>query len=298
MQLLLLAAVLSTSTLLAVDQGLLSLAPPDAQILAGINLEHAKAAPLGRFIQAQSQQKQELELSAMEKTMGFDPWRDVREVLVAAGPPDPGAFLVLLRGTFGVPRIVEAALANGGAAETYNGAIVVQRRTDKTALAFPGQTLAIIGPPATVRAAIDRKAGPAVISPALLEQVNQLSATQDAWFVSAAPLAGLDMQSPFAGLTKMQRSSGGLKSGAELVISLRGWFATAQDASALAAQLKVLLISADLYVRDSYRPASGLLRNLNVSAEGLVVNLSVSAPESQIEQLLSSSPRSFTPLLP
>ena len=84
---------------------------------------------------------------------------------------------------------------------------------------------------------------------------------------------------------KVQQASGGVKLGANVVVSLQAVSTTDQDAAALAGTLRSLAGTADLFVKDTYMQAGTLLQSLNVTVDGLVTKVSLSVPETQIEQL-------------
>src|SRR5215468_8327302 len=84
----------------AADPQLLNLVMPDVKVLAGVNVEQAKTTPFGQYVLMQVQTNDQ-ELRRLEELTGFDPTRDVRELLVAsnaAGGENKGLFLA--RGNF------------------------------------------------------------------------------------------------------------------------------------------------------------------------------------------------------
>lgn len=299
---LLAAAIVLTGSLLAADPGLVSLALPDTQLMAGVNVEQLMLSPFGQYLQAQAGQLSDNGLQKLIDTTGFDPRRDLREILVSSsGMPGNGSGLMLARGTFNVARILEAATADGAIVETYKGVSIIQKSKQES-LAFPDSTLAIAGGAADVRAAIDRKTAPTAIGSALAVEVNRMSTTEDAWFVSMAPLSQLQPQSsgangpgggqfagPFAGMNKVQQASGGIKFGANVVVSLQAVSPTEQDAAALAAVLKSFAGVSDLFMHDQYVAAGALLKSLNVTADGPATKISLSVPETQIEQMIQAA---------
>jgi TonB family protein len=292
------AATVLTGSLFAADPELVSLAMPDTQVMAGVNFEQVMLSPLGQYLLAQTGQLPDAGLEKLIETAGFDPRRDLREILVSSnGQPGSGSGIILARGAFDVPKILEAAVAGGATIETYKGVSIIGK-PKQDAMAFPDSTLAIAGDAAGVRAAIDRMSAPTAISSALAVQVNQLSTTEDAWFVSMAPLSKLQPQAPgatgagpgpFAMLSKVQQSSGGVKFGANAVVSLQAVSPTDQDAAALASVLRSFASAGDLFMKDVYVPAAALLKNLNVTAEGPVTTISLSVPEQQIEDMIKAS---------
>ena len=286
------AATILTGSLFAADPELVSLAMPDAQVMAGVNVEQVMLSPLGQYLLAQTGQLPDAGLEELIETAGFDPRRDLREILVSSnGLTGRNSGIILARGTFDVPKIVEAAVADGATIETYKGVSIIGK-PKQDAMAFPDSTLAIAGDDAGVRAAIDRKSAPTAISSALAVQVNQLSTTEDAWFVSMVPLNQLQGNSaagpgPWSIYGKVQQAGGGVKFGANVVVSLQAVSPTDKDASALADLLRSFASASDLFLpKDVYVGASSLLKNLNATAEGPVTTISLSVPESQIEEII------------
>jgi hypothetical protein len=298
MQLRLIAAAgLLAGSLFAADPGLLDLAMADARVMAGINVEQARTSPFGQYVLARMQEH-ESELLRLAEATGFDPRRDLREVLLAStGEPGSHTGVVLARGVFDPGRIVEAARSQGKTIDTYRGVAVIRGGEGKHgSLAFPDSTLAVAGDDASVRAAIDRKGEPSAIGADLAVQVSQLSTTQDAWFVSLVPPnqlrphpaeAGGPPPGAFGTLSKVQQASGGVKLGANMVLSARAVSQTEKDAAALADVVKMLADLAQMNAPQGQpAAAAALLQNLAVTAEGAVTTLSLSIPEQQLEQLI------------
>src|SRR5664279_1243671 len=102
-----------SGALSAADPQLLNLVMPDAKVLAGVNVEQAKGTQFGQFIlnQMQTQDSQRQQLALLT---GFDPRRDVRELLVASdGVPGGKTGLALASGTFDVGKLTAAATLKG-----------------------------------------------------------------------------------------------------------------------------------------------------------------------------------------
>jgi TonB family protein len=289
---LLAAATILASSLFAADPELVSLAMPDTQVMAGVNVEQALLSPLGQFLKTQPGLLPEKDLQKLIETTGFDPRRDLREILVSLNKvPADKSGIILARGTFDVPRILAASENTGATTDTYKGVPVILRAA-RGCLAFPNSTLAILGSEADVHAAIDRISAPTAINSALAVQVNQLSTTEDAWFVSMAPLSQFQPQAPGAGgpmamIGKVLQASGGVKFGANVVVSLQAVSATDQDAATLAAGLKALMGVAQMAgSKGEMAQAAALLQGLNITADGPVTKISLSVPEQQVEQMI------------
>jgi TonB family protein len=290
------SAILLAGSLFAADPGLLSLAVPDTQVMAGVNVAQLMLSPFGQFLLTQSGPASDAGLQMLIETADFDARRDLREILVSAGG-QPGSIsaIILARGTFDVPKIIEASLASGATVQTYKGVPILERPRQGS-IALPDSTLAISGDTTHVRAAIDRMSAPASINSALAALVNQLSATEDAWYVSMAPLSLLPPQapgagpSPFAMLSNVQQVSGGVKFGANAVVSMQAVSATNQDAATLAAGLKALSGIAQMGGSNGdLAQAAALLQSLSVTVDGQITKVSLSILESQIEQMIQAS---------
>jgi hypothetical protein len=290
--------VILTGSLFGADPALLSLAMPDTQFAAGVNVEQVVLSPLGQYLMMQSQQQSDAGLQKLVEATGFDPRHDLREILVVASGQAGGAStgIVMARGTFNVPRILEAALALGATVDTYKDVQILQGKAKgQPSVAFLDASTAILGEPANVRAAIDRKSAPAAISSALAVAVNLASTTEDAWFVTLAPPSRMqpqlaDAQGPIAVVNKIMQASGGVKFGANLVLTIKGILPTAQDAKSLADLLKSFIGLAQMSAQDapSKAAAAALAKNLDVSADGSTMKIAFSIPEPQLEEILKS----------
>src|SRR5271155_5451268 len=79
-----------------VDPALLALVMPDAKMLVGIQVIQAQSSPLGQYLLSQVQLDRNT--NQVMTAAGFDPRRDLREILAASGDGLNG--LLLGRGTF------------------------------------------------------------------------------------------------------------------------------------------------------------------------------------------------------
>src|SRR5690349_13946973 len=74
----------------AADPQLVALLMPDAKVVGGINVDQAKATPFGQYVLTEMQQAtQDKKLQEFIATTGFDPSRDVHELLMASNSPGP-----------------------------------------------------------------------------------------------------------------------------------------------------------------------------------------------------------------
>jgi hypothetical protein len=310
-----------SGTAFAADSQLMNLVMPDAKILAGVNATSAIVSPLGQFILTKIGQTPPEFITAT----GFNPLQDVTEVLAAtaADPSHPGG-LVLARGTFPVDKIT-AALTGGKAnwqLTTYGGATLISTANpqDKIAhaVAFLGDSIAVAGDLASVKAAIDRSTGANSIDPALVVTINQLSASEDEWLVSSVSVGSLftaftTRSNPANGpantannpvatvlpvLKSVQSFNGGVKFGSDVVVTGQAVSNSPQNAAALNAVIKLgIALGASLTPKDpQLTQAIQLLQAAQVTTNGSEVDLSLSIPEAQVEALLNSLPARSKPV--
>ena len=280
------AATIWGGSLFAADPGLLSLVMPDARVLAGVNVEQVKASPLGRYYLTRiAQQRASDPLHSVDIT-GFDMWRDLREVFFSAsGLEKESSGLVVARGTFDVSKIIAEAKAGNEAIETYHGVEIIDKGPP---VAFLDATLAITGDPASVHAAIDRRQAPTVMSPAMALQVSQLSSTMDAWIFAYTASSGPAPHDLSGILAKVQQISGGVRLGAQIVLTLQAVSQTDADAASFAEMVKVM----GLGTAAPGAPAALMQigQALRITVEGNTTKISLSVPEALIEEIFKNPP--------
>lgn len=305
------ARILTTATLFtaftgvltarAADFQLLSMVMPDAKVVVGVNVDSAKASPFGLYVLTQMQSNN-TDLQQLIALTGFDPTRDVHEVLAATtsttGTKTPNG-LVLARGNFDIDKITKVATEKGATVETYNKATLIEDPQKMVGIAFIDSTLVAAGDIANLKAAIDRPGMGQSLPSAVLTQVGQWSGNQDAWIVTTVPLAALapaaqpaagantnPMANPMAGvMQQIQQMSGGVKFGNSVV----GTAAIQADTAANATQLaNTLQFFVNLIQMQSQKDAqlASLAQGFTVNATGTTVNVGITLPEAQFQQLL------------
>ena len=295
------AFLLFTALLPAADQQLVSLLMPDAKVVAGLNVEQAKNSPFGQFLLSRVQTG-DPGLANLTTATGFDPRRDLQEVLMGTAG-DPGQKgLVLARGTFDASRIFAAAQLGGHTVETYKGVNILTGNEDSMthAVAFLHGSIAVAGDLDSVHGAIDRRSGGSSIDPALAAKVDQLSNSLDAWSVSTVPPAALANQKvPDVNIKGLLNSdvlkailqtSGGVKFGAIIQLTGEAVARSAQDATALAnvAQFLGNMVQANAPAA-SAAAITALVQSISVQADGNVVKFALGIPEAQFENFVSAA---------
>jgi hypothetical protein len=293
----LLPVLLGASLLQAADPQLLSLVPPNSKVIAGVNLDQARSSPLGQFLTSMLPTDQGFQ--QFVAATGFDPRRDLHEILVAAtGPEKTAGHLILARGTFDVNRMLALVPQdNPLIRQTYNGTLIFSHSKDEMSFAFPDANTAVAGDLASVKASIDRRGQSAGIDPLLAARIAVLSSTLDAWAISTLPFSSLPH--PAAGpnsknimsselLAKIQQTSGGIKFGDQVQFVGEAVTGDPKDATALGDVIKFLATMAQSQAPAEAAPAVALMQNLHVVADGATLHMDLAIPESQIEALVTA----------
>jgi hypothetical protein len=276
----------------AADPQLLNLVMPDAQILAGVNVDQAKTSAFGQYIITQIQTNDPHFQQFITQT-GFDPTQDLDELLVASnGATTNPSHLTLARGTFNASQIDAAATKAGATSEVYNGISITENPKHTSGFAFLSGTLAVAGDIASVKGAIDRQNTPTTLPSTLLGAVTTLSATYDAWGVSEVPPPAFKPPAnapslpnvPATLFQNVQQASGGVKFGPQITVNAQLTTDTAQNATALSNVLQFLLNLGQMKEQQN-APAAAALQSVQISTSGTTVTIAASIPEADVEAL-------------
>ena len=284
-----------SGTLSAADPQLLNLVMPDAKVLAGVNVDQAKGTQFGQFILSQLQ-THDAQMQQLVTLTGFDPRRDVSELLVASdGVAGSKTGLALARGNFDIAKITAAATVAGAATEVYNGFTILEDPKNKEAgIVFLDATKVAAGDVASVKGAIDRLKTPQPLPVAVTVKVNQWSLSQDAWGITTVPPdslvpAGQATQNPMFNVGKsVQAAAGGVKFGALVVFSGEAQCDTAQNAKTLGDMIQLLINMAQMQANLD-PTAAALIKSVTVTADGSLMKIQASLPQEVLQQLLQQA---------
>ena len=277
----------------AADQQLLNLVMPDAKVMADINVAQAKNSPFGQYVLAQAETKDLTELAALT---GFDPTKDVNELLVA-GTGAQHSGLALALGNFSVASITGAISQQGKVTtETYGGVTIYEDPKQEGGLAFLNSSTAVAGDVASVKAAIDRLSAPSILPASLMTEIGRLSAANDAWVLTTVPPSSLKPSAsapsvPGVGngaqnaFHAVQSASAGIKFGANVVLTVVAQADNAQDAASIVQLIQFFVNMAQLKAADEPQ-VQALAKALAVSASGATVNVLLSLPSAQFQELV------------
>ncbi|HSB12981.1 MAG TPA: hypothetical protein VLE22_00900 [Bryobacteraceae bacterium] len=301
--------LLAVAIVPAADTNLMNLVMPDARMISGFNIERAKASPFGQFLLSQMAAS-DPDFEKFVAATGFDPRRDLHEMLFAsAGTPDSAHAIVLVRGLFDSPRIEAMAKLNGAIIRAYKG-VAVMHGTQRGgpwsfnmgatkadgAFAFLDNTTAVLGDARSLHSVIDRRVGGRGLNPRLAARAQQLSEQYDIWGVSMMPVSEWASKVPDENvsgvmqgdaLRSIEQSSGGIRFGKVIEISGEAITRSEKDATALADVIRFLTGLLQLNQKDARitGPAK-LLQSLDLRTEGNVMKLSLLVPEAELEKFI------------
>jgi hypothetical protein len=288
----------------AADSTLLKFVMPDAKVVSGINVDTIMLTPFGQFFLAMLPAPDPGFDQAITMT-GFDPRRDIHEILMAS-PADPGkkTGLLLIRADFDKERILSLLTSVGKTPEVYHGSEILAAPAAPNrisqALAFLDTGVAVAGDVDSVKAAIDRRATATTLDPALVARIATVSANRDAWVLSTASISSFAKSVPNPNVSgalqgdlikAIQESSGGVKFGSIIEISGELTTKTDQDASSLASVVQFFMNMA----QGAGHPELGsLIHNLNVQAASNEVKVSMTIPEADLETMIKVAQKTRT----
>lgn len=297
---------LQVSAFAAVDPGLLRLVMPDAKVIAGLQVRETKNSLFGQYVLSHMQVDDAGFKKFIAQT-GFDPRRDVTEILMASNweqSTPQSRWLVAARGSFNLAQITAGAKTYGGTVTDFQGVGIltyseVAKPEVESGIAFFDSSRAVMGDLASVKAAIQRQQSNAAPTGDLLDRVRDLSSKNDFWFVTTVPIsefAGAMPNPNLSGAMKgdllaaIHQASGGIRFGETVTISGEAITRSNKDAQALVDVFRFLagLIQLNSENNKVAGQVSTLLDSMDLKTSGNVMTMSVAIPEQQLEQLLNS----------
>jgi hypothetical protein len=294
----------ASSAFAAIDPVLLNLAPPNSTALAGIQVDQGLNSSLGQYLLAQL--KPNTQLDSFITLTGFDPRRDLKQVLVAAAGTqgvNNHAGLVLGRGVFETSKLSAAVSIGGGTKTTYSGIdIYSSKDDDMNSVAFLDSSTVAIGDATSVKGAIDRfRAGSSVRADLAQRAIDQSNLYQ-AWFVTTSMdqlSTGISATAPGSpvpvnALQSILQAAGGLKLGADAVtFGVEAVTRTDKDAQSLVDVVKFFasMIQMNRNTDPNAQRAAAIIDTATITATGTTMRVNVAVPQQDIMQFLNQQPK-------
>jgi hypothetical protein len=290
----------------AADPTLLQMVMPDAQVVAGLQVDSAKSSLFGQYVLSHLSVN-DTQLEQFTSETGFDPRHDVNEIVIGSNwksnTPD-NRWIVAAHGAFNIPKITSTAQAHGGVIAPYQGIDVVTHLSSSdaqvdTVLAFLNSSTVLVGDLTSVKAAIDRKKSNTPTDASIVTKAQSTSSGKDFWFVTLVPLSNFSASIPdpnVSGAMKgnlmaaINQTSGGIRFGDTVTISAEAVTRSEKDAQALVDVVKFFagLVQLNRQKDPTAGQVATLLDTLQTSTAGNITTISIAIPEAQLEQLLNS----------
>lgn len=264
-----------------IDPALARMIPPDAVMLAGVRMDQIRTTPLYQKLMAQ---KRLAQLDQFAEETGFDPRKDVRELLVASNGKDT---VVMARGTFQIRGF------EGVKQTSYRGYTLFAKEEAGVAL-IDGAT-AVAGKLGGVRAALDQyKSGNRNAPAVLLARVQEIPPQNQAWSVAQGFGSFLEGSIPQTGnaanFGKILRSLENTTGAADFRAGLNGFATglckTEQDAKNIGDAARGLVGLGRLSVPDNQPELLRLWDGIQVDQQQRTVKITVTIPQDLIDKLI------------
>jgi hypothetical protein len=274
----------------AADPTLLNLVMPDAKVAFGLNVEKIVASPIGRELSSQIRQAPP-ELQQIFQDTGFDPTRDLKEVLIAStGQGQNAPTLILARGTFDVAKLSAFAFTSGRPPVMCEGVpILTHPAKSSGALALLDSNTVIGGDLEQVRAAIRRRESSTPLNEVFAAKAAKLSEQYDVWGFSTVSLANMvppaapnaSLQQAADLLKSIQQVSGGMRFSPDMEMAAELVTRTQKDAESMRDTLG--FVSA--FLAANQKNPSGLKADaLKVSVNARTVHIALHVTEAELRK--------------
>jgi hypothetical protein len=291
---LLAAAVVSQ----AADPRLLELVMPDARVAIGIDVGRMRSSPFSQSVSSGIHEA-DPELRKLLDAAGFDPLRDLQELLiVTTGAPKDAPVLLIARGSFDFDRLRSFALSAGSKLLNHESVEILTDPEKKSGgFALMDNSLIVGGSLEQVRAAISRRGRGMVINTELATRMEAMSSRYDAWIVSIAPLgplaAGVSQEAvqSLAGsdmLKRIEQFSLGIGLSYDLTIAAEVVTKDDKDAGALGDGIQMLLGMAQKKLQEQPGGAEAL-KSLDFGVEGRTLHLGFTVPQAEVQKAIQSA---------
>ena len=217
----------------------LELVPDWAGSIVVLNAEHMRRSSMFDDLMTLVEKSSAMRGDAkLLRDAGFDLRRDLKTVVLASQPGDPGNALLLVEGRTDTGKLFGKAVANGGVRRTHRAQTYVEVSRGKLSMADLGDYLVIAPSPRHMKAVIDVHRGKgraASDNRQLMSLVQKTDSKGDLWMVLglAARKAGGDS----AGVADLKTITASVDVAKGLDMQVRLYAASAQGATEVASYL-------------------------------------------------------------
>lgn len=278
----LLAAAAPATAAASDGRAALELVPDWAGSIVVLNAEHMRRSSLFDDLMSLIEKSGAMRADAkLLRDAGFDLRRDLRTVVLASQPGDPGNALLLVQGRIDAGRLLGKAIENGGARRTHRTQTYVEVSRGKLSIAELGGYLVIAPSPRHMKEIIDVHRGKgrsARDNRRLMSMVKRTDSDGDLWMVVG--LAARKGGGENAGLADLKTVTASLDVASGLRMQVRLYAGSDQGATDLASYL------GQLGEQTADHPdLAGLFGKLSVKRTGSRVDASMKLTASELSSL-------------
>jgi hypothetical protein len=270
---------------------MLELIMPDARVVVEINMDRIVSSPMGQAMSPQMKAQLVNLRPAWQDPLsglsGLDWNHYAQEVIFAGGAPaSPGAqppSLVIVRGLLD-PAWIESLNAFSGVKSNYLGVPMLSSGKDSAVVAFLDGSIAVIGLPADVKAAIRRRGQNTAPSPVLAEGLARYEGQYDVWMVSAGSPTAPAKSPAGASLKWIERLdsfTGGVRLSPDFELSAEMTMRNDKDVADMVDGLRWFADVVQTQERTSLS-----IEDLNFKVDGKRISLALQVPEQQVRTAL------------
>ncbi len=286
----------------AADSSLLRYLPADARLVAGVDLEAARHTPFGGYVLNRIEAHAD-DFEELESKTGFDPRTDLLEIVIGGNSAGrAGDSIVIARARFfDVPAISVWAADKGARVSVADGVTVIRGGRDNApAVAFPSDSVMLVGRSENIRAALERVSAGGKIDSAVSDRITEISMGNHLWglmlgspaeFVGKIDEETVDSAMQGDIIRSIQELSGSAVFGQTVEAHAHATTETAADAMALANVIEFFVSLAQL---NADAETARLLRDAIEGGRPLVtgnsVTVKVSLSEDDLEKLFEAMP--------
>jgi hypothetical protein len=290
---------LSAGLALPAEFPLLSLIPDEAGSVVGFDVAKVLGSPFGRRILARMQ-SDDPRLKLLFK-LGFDPARDLRNVVVSTGGGAIGRSLIAASGSFDSKKIVQGLagelVSSSLKPSVYEG-IEMMLGADGNGMAIPDNNTILLGHEMLIRSALDRRrlktTRRSAATMQLLNKAEKWMGGYDLWFASSGP------QNDFTGrvgeratggvinaelLKGFDRTYGGLRFNDALEVGVETVAKSEKDAGTMVKAMKLLSVVSLMTKGSGTKNPLSFLDSLDIRADGNIVNLKIVVPKAAFDAM-------------
>jgi hypothetical protein len=270
----------ATRAFAAADSALPDFLPAETKAVIGIQVRSIVSSPLAQGItpDLKAAGSDWLKLVSLA---GFDPSRDIEEVLIAStGEGQNAPVLAVARGSFDLARFSANAKPYHGVPVSLSG------KGSVSVMAMLDASTVILGDLPLVRAAIDRRGSGARLDPALAAAAALLRDRYEIWGLGDRPGVLVPKNAQPDGLDSIDRFQFGISVSHGLELAAEIHAASAKDAEKLTASVR--LIEAMLKAQ---QPSA----KLDIRAENGTLKLSLAIPEEELKKAMAAQRASVKP---